>query len=81
MVVKSSKIEVRGALWVAWYVFGEIRARVFQKIVTRMSPRYVKSALSRGKSGPSWTMLALRWRLSAQLEVFWLDLGTIFGRF
>jgi hypothetical protein len=30
---------------------------------------------------PSWTMLAPRWRLDAQLVVFWVDFRSIWDRF
>ena len=66
-----------GGLGVAWGVFGEIWARISRKIVAQVRPRQGKGAVSWSKSSPSWPMLALRWRLGAQLGGFGVDFGSI----
>ena len=88
MDLKSSKIRPKivqnpdlGSLGVAWGVFGEIWVRISRKIVAQVRPRGGKEALSWSKSGPSWPMLALRWRLDAQLGDFGIDFKSIWVRF
>ena len=72
MDLNSSKIQPKivknpglGGLGVAWGVFGEIWARISRKIVSSYAQEGVGGALSWSKSGSSWPMLALRWRLGA----------------
>ena len=65
----------------AWGVFGEIWLRISRKIVAQVRPRWGKGASSWSKSGPSWPMLALRWRLEIQHGGFGVDFGSIWGRF
>ena len=88
MDLKSAKIRPKivqnrglGGLGMAWGVFGEIWLRISRKIVAQVRPRRGKGALSWSKSGPSWPMLALRWRLGAQLGGLGVDFGSIWRRF
>ena len=62
-------------------IFGETVAWNSQKVVARRGPRSLKRAPSWSKSGPSWPMLALRWRLGAQLGGFGDDFRSIWHRF
>ena len=61
-------------------IFGETLARISQKVVARRGPRSLKRVPSWSKSGPSWPMLALRWRLGTQLG-FGVDFRSIWHRF
>ena len=88
MDLKSSKIRFKivqnrgfGGLGVASGVFGEIWLRISREIVAQVRPRRGKGALRWSKGGPSWPMLALRWRLGAQLAGFGVDFGPIWRRF
>ena len=88
MDLKSFKIRPKifqnrglGGLGVAWGVFGEIWLRISREIVAEVRPRRGKAAISWSKSGPSWPMLALRWRLGAQLGGLGVDFGSIWRRF
>ena len=88
MYLKSCKIRFRivqnrgfGGLGVAWGVFGEIWLRISREIVAEVRPRRGKAAISWSKSGPSWPMLALRWRLEAPLGGLGVDFGSIWRRF
>ena len=87
MDVKSYKIRSKivqnrglGGLGVAWGVFGKIWLRISRKIVAQVRPRWGKGASSWSKSGPSWPMLALRWRLETQHGGFGVDFGSIWDR-
>ena len=88
MDLKSSKIRFKivqnrgfGGLGVAWGVFGEIWLRISREIVAQVRPRRGKGALRWSKGGPSWSMMALRWRLEAPLGGLGVDVGSIWRRF